>query len=124
MVKSKVPPQSESVVLRQLNYTHKKGPSSFFLKVLTHEIKPTQNNESELGDIYTLFIYRSISFYRKLLKSICKFSMHVRLAVRGISHGTLLPLTLKTSLKMNLVNIFNSTKIACVSYYLISDICH
>ena len=111
-----MPPHSCTVVLRQLNYTHKKQPSSFFLKRLIHEIKPTQKNESELGDICTLYIYRSINLYRKLLKSTCKLSMHVHLAVRGIYHGTLLPLTLKTSLKMNLVNIFNSTHIACVSH--------
>ena len=55
MVKSKVPPRSGSVALRMLNAVHKKGPSSCFLKKKTkktHEIKPTQKNESELGDIY------------------------------------------------------------------------
>ena len=72
-------------------------------------------NESELGDIYISFIYRSISFYRQLLKITCKLCTPVRLEVRGISHGTLLPLTLKTSLNTNLVNIFNSTRIACGS---------
>ena len=54
MVKSKVPPRSGSVALRMLNAVHKKGPSSCFLKKKQkkHEIKPTQKNESELGDIY------------------------------------------------------------------------
>ena len=35
--------------------------------------------------------------------------MHVPLEVRGIFNDTLLPLTLKTSLNKNLVNIFNPT---------------
>ena len=48
VVKSKVPPHSASVALRQLNPFHKKGPQSlFFKKKSTHEIKPTQKNESE-----------------------------------------------------------------------------
>ena len=55
-VKSKVPPRSGSVASKRLNAVHKKGPSSccfvFFKKKTTHEIKPTQKNESELGDIY------------------------------------------------------------------------
>ena len=54
-------------------------------------------NESELGDIYIPFIYRSISFYRQYLKSKCKFCTLVSLEVRGTSgtsHGKLLPLTL------------------------------
>ena len=33
--------------------------------------------------------------------------MPVRLEVRGKSHGTLFPLTLKASLNTNLVDIFN-----------------
>ena len=66
-------------------------------------------NESELGDIYIPFVYRSISFYIQHLKITCKLCTPVRLEVRRISHGTLLPLTLKTNLNMNLVNIFNST---------------
>ena len=37
----------------------------------------------------------------------------VPLEVRGLSHGTLLPLTLKTSLNTNLVNIFHSTRETC-----------
>ena len=63
-------------------------------------------NESELGDIYISFIYRTISFYRHL-KITCKLCTPVSLEVRGLSHGALLPLTLKTSLKTNLVNIKN-----------------
>ena len=66
-------------------------------------------NESELGDIYISFIYSSISFYRQHLKITCKVCTPVRLEVRVISHGTLLRLTLKTSLNMNLENIFNLT---------------
>ena len=54
-------------------------------------------SESELGDIYISFIYRTISFYR------------------GLSQGTLVPLTLKTSLNTNLANIFTSTRITCHS---------
>ena len=54
-------------------------------------------------------------FYRQLLKTTCRLYTTVRLEVTGISHGTLLPLTLKTSLNTNLVNIFNSTRIACRS---------
>ena len=64
-------------------------------------------NESELGYIYISFIYRAKSFYRQHLKITCKLCTPVCLGVRGISHGTLLPLTLKTSLNMNPVNIFN-----------------
>ena len=71
-------------------------------------------NESELGDIYISFIYRTIRFYRHL-KFTCKLCTPVRLEVRGLSHGTLLPLILKTSLNMNLVNIFNSTRLTCRS---------
>ena len=52
-------------------------------------------NESELGDIY-IFTYRTINFYRQYLKITCKLCTLVRLEVRGLSHGTLLPLTLKT----------------------------
>ena len=66
-------------------------------------------NESELGDIYIPFIYRSITFYRQHFKFRCKLCTPVRLEVRGISYGTLLPLTLKTSLNTSLVNIFNLT---------------
>ena len=72
-------------------------------------------NESELGDIYISFIYRSISFYRQHLKITCKLCTPVRLEVGGLSHGTLLPLTLKTSLNANAVNIFNSTQVTCRS---------
>ena len=54
-------------------------------------------NESELGDIYISFIYRSRSFYKQNLKITCKLCMPVCLKVRVISHGALLPLTLKTS---------------------------
>ena len=71
-------------------------------------------NESELGDIHISFIYRKISFYRHL-KITCKFCMPVPLEVRGLSHGTLLPLTLKTSLNADLMNIFNSTRETCRS---------
>ena len=97
VVKSKVLPCSGSVALRQLNPIHKKGSKSCFLKKknkknkkkIAHEIKPTQKNEFELGDIYIPFIYRSISFYRKHLEITCKLYTPVRLKVRGISHGTL-----------------------------------
>ena len=60
-------------------------------------------NESKLGDIYISFIYR------QHLKIACKLCTPVRLEVTDISHGTLLPLNLKTSLNTHLVNIFNST---------------
>ena len=70
-------------------------------------------NESELGDIYISFIYRTISFYRQHLK--IKLCTPVRLEVRGLSCGTIIPQTLKTSLNTNLVNIFNSTRITCRS---------
>ena len=66
-------------------------------------------NESELRDIYTSFIYRTISFYRQHLKITCKLCKPVPLEVRGLSHDTLFPLTLKTSVNTNLVNIFHST---------------
>ena len=72
-------------------------------------------NESELGDIYISFIYRTISFYKQNLKITFKLCTPVHLEVRGLSHGTLLPLTLKTSLNTNLVNIFNSTRVTCRS---------
>ena len=68
-------------------------------------------NESELRHIYIYisFIYRTISFYRQHLKITCKLCTPLCLEVRGLSHGTLFPPTLKTSLDTNLVNIFNST---------------
>ena len=66
-------------------------------------------NVSGLGDIYIPLIYRSIGFYKQYLKITCKLCVSVGLIVRGISHGSLLPLTLKTSLNANLVNIFNPT---------------
>ena len=71
-------------------------------------------NESELGDIYISFIYRTISFYRHL-KITCKLCTPVPLEVRGLSYDTLLLLTLKTSLNTNLVNIFHSTRETCRS---------
>ena len=80
------------------------------------------NNESELGDIYIPFIYRTISFYRQRLKNTCKLCRHVPLEVRGLSHGALLPLTLKTSLNTNLVNIFHSTRENCRSS--LSNLCY
>ena len=70
-------------------------------------------NESELGDIYISFIYRTISFYWQHFKITCKLCTPVPLEIRGLSHGTLLPLTLKTSLNKNLVNIFHSTRETC-----------
>ena len=48
-------------------------------------------NESELGDIYISFIYRTISFYRQHLKITYKLCTAVRLEVGGLSHSTLLP---------------------------------
>ena len=72
-------------------------------------------DESELGGIYISFIYRTISFYRQHLKIACKLRTPVRLESRGLSHGTLLPLTLKTSLNANLVSILNSTRVTCRS---------
>ena len=62
-------------------------------------------NEYELGDIYISFIYRRISFYRQHLKITSRLCTPVPLEVRGFSHGTRLPLTLKTSLNTNLVDI-------------------
>ena len=70
-------------------------------------------NEYELGDIYISFIYRT-SFCRHL-KITCKLCTPVPLDVRGLSHGRLLPLTLKISLNANLVNIFHSTRETCRS---------
>ena len=72
-------------------------------------------NEFELGDIYISFIYITISFYRQHLKITYKLCTPVSLEVKGLSHGTLLPLTLKTSLNANLVNIFHSTRETCSS---------
>ena len=72
-------------------------------------------NESQVGDIYIPFIYRSRSFHRKHLKITCKLCMLVRLEVGGLSHGRRLLLTLKTSLNVNLANIFNSTQVTCGS---------
>ena len=66
-------------------------------------------NESELGDIYISFIYKPIRFYRLHLEITCKLCTPVRLEDRGISHGTLLPVTLKTSLHTNLANTFYRT---------------
>ena len=72
-------------------------------------------NECELGDIYIQFINRTISFYRQHLKITCKLCTPLSLEVTGLSHGTLLPLTLKTSLNANLVNIFHSARQTCRS---------
>ena len=72
-------------------------------------------NESELGDIYISFIYRTRSFSRQHLKITCKLCTLVPLEVRDLSYGTLLPLTLKTSLNTNLVDIFHSTRETCRS---------
>ena len=72
-------------------------------------------NESVLGDVYTPFIHRSINFYRQHLKISCKLCTPVRLEVGGLFHGTLLPLTLRTSLNANLLNIFKSTWVTCRS---------
>ena len=55
-------------------------------------------NPSELGDIYISFSYRSISFYRQHMKFTYKLHTSARLEVTGISQGTLLPLTLKTTI--------------------------
>ena len=79
-------------------------------------------NESELGDIYISFIYRTISFYRQHWKITCKLCSPVRLEVRRLSHGTLLPLTLKASSNTNLVNIFNLTQVTCRSS--LTNTCH
>ena len=73
------------------------------------------NYESELGDVYISYIYRAISFHRQHLKIRCKLCTPVRLEVKGLSHGTLLPLILKTNLNTNFVNIFNSTRVTCRS---------
>ena len=59
------------------------------------------------------FIYISISFYRQYLKITCKLCTPVHLEVGGLSHGTLLPLSLETSLNVNFMNIFNSTRVTC-----------
>ena len=64
-------------------------------------------NQSELGDIYILFIYRAISLYRQHVKITCKLCTPVRFEVRSLSHGALLPLTLETSLNTNVVNTLN-----------------
>ena len=81
----------------------KRGHKVFQKTNLTHEIKPSQKNESELGYIYISFMYRSSCFYRQHLKIICKLCTPVCLEVRGISHGT----NSKNSLDTNLENIFN-----------------
>ena len=54
------------------------------------------------------FIYRSISSYRQHLNISYKLCTPVRLKVTGISHGTLLPLTLKTSLKTQSRKLYNN----------------
>ena len=54
-----------------------------------------------------------MSFYRQHLKITCKLCAPAHLEARGLSHGTLLSLTLKTNLNTNLVNIFNSTRVTC-----------
>ena len=106
MLKSKVPSHSGSVALRQLNPIYKRCHKVFKKrKKITHEIKPTRRmnlkNESELGDICISFIHRSISFYRQHLKITFKLCTPVCMEVRGVFHGTLLPLILKTSLNTN-----------------------
>ena len=54
-------------------------------------------------------MYRSISFCRQHTKITYKLCASVCLEVTGISHGTLLPLTLKANLNTNLASIFNVT---------------
>ena len=44
-----------------------------------------------------------------------KLRTPVNLEVGGLSHGTLLPLTVKTNLNLNFVDIFNSTRVTCRS---------
>ena len=44
-----------------------------------------------------------------------KLCTPVNLEVGGLSHGTLLPLTVKTNLNLNFVDIFNSTRVTCRS---------
>ena len=96
----------------------KRGHKAFFF--LNNTVNKTHSrinlkNDSDLGDIYILFIYRSISFYRQHLKITCKLCTPVRLEVGGLSHGTLPPLTLKSSLNTNVVNVFNPTRVTCRS---------
>ena len=82
-----------------ISFTYR--PISFYRQNLKfrwkQEIKPNQKNEFEdesgLGDIYISFTYRPISFYRQNLKFTCKLCAPVRLEVKGVSHGTLPPLT-------------------------------
>ena len=64
-------------------------------------------------DIYISFIYRTISFHRQLLKIPCKLCTPLPLEIRGLSHGALLTLALKTSLDTNLVNIFHWAREIC-----------
>ena len=77
MVKSKVLPHNDSLWIPST----KRDCKAFLKKILTQDIKATQKNESELGVIYVLFIYRSISFYRQHLKIICKLCTPVHLEV-------------------------------------------
>ena len=72
-------------------------------------MKPNQKNKSEEGIwtrryLYTIYLLIN-KLYRQHLKITSKLCTVVRLEVGGLSHGTLLPLTLKTSLNVNLVNI-------------------
>ena len=54
------------------------------------------------------FIYTSITFYKQHLNITCKICTSISLEVTGSSHSALFPLTLKSSLDTNFVNIFNS----------------
>ena len=112
VVKSKVPPRSGSVALRMLNAVHRKGPSSCFKK---KNKKNTWNKAYSEEWIWTRrYLYIIYLHSNKFLQTTLENYMYimyapVHLEVTGICHGTLLPLTLKTSLNTDLVNIFNWT---------------
>ena len=69
-------------------------------------------NESELGHLYIIYLQNSEflqTTFENYMQIMCTCTFG------SLSHGTLIPLILKTSLNTNLVNIFNSTRVTCRS---------
>ena len=66
---------------------------------------------------YEILMYHLFTDQYAFTDNTCDYKLctPVNLEVGGLSHGTLLPLTVKTSLNANLVDIFNSTRVTCRS---------
>ena len=74
-------------------------------------------NESELGDIYISFIYKSINFYRQHLKITYKLCTTVRMEVRSISLFLFLYSKLHTASRLNFVTMIQKTQNDTIKHY-------